>query len=103
MEWTNMFAQACPDLFSFAKNKFITMQQENMALSLLNLFHLPLLVQAFDQLQDLVQWLKEILPCSEPDYWTYIWGTFLFTPSKAYKHLIGHRQHLVYNWLWNFS
>jgi hypothetical protein len=39
---------------TIAKNKFITMQQENMAQPLLNLFHLPLSVQAFDQLHDLV-------------------------------------------------
>lgn len=35
------------------------------------------------------------------DNWTYIWGTPIFSTSKAYKAMIGHKNvHPIYTWLW---
>ena len=35
------------------------------------------------------------------DTWTYIWGSSIFTSSKAYLHLTGTRNvHPAYKWLW---
>jgi hypothetical protein len=37
----------------------------------------------------------------ETDQWSYIWGNTLFSTSKVYKALIGHRRtHPIFGWLW---
>jgi hypothetical protein len=38
---------------------------------------------------------------SDADTWLFTWGSAIFSTSKAYKALIGHREvHPIYNWLW---
>lgn len=64
-------------------------------------FHLPLSGQAFDQLLLLLEELENSANSDELDIWGYIWGSPMFTSSKAYKHLCGTRiVHPCFSWLW---
>ena len=45
--------------------------------------------------------LASIQESSNPDIWSYIWGSPYFSSTKAYKHLTGHRvTHAAFKWLW---
>lgn len=81
--------QSFPELFSFAKNKSMTIQAAKQMDNLMDHFHLPLSGQAFGQLLLLLEALENSANQTEPDIWSYIWGSALFTSSKAYKHLCG--------------
>lgn len=84
----------------FPKNKNITLQQAKSSQSLPDLFHLPLSVTAYDQLQSIADILDSVHPSIDSDRWGYIWGPS-FLPSKAYKHLMGHCDVLpAFRWLW---
>ena len=64
-------------------------------------FHLPLSVQAHNLFLQLSQILQNLNLSDDQDQWAYIWGSRIFSVSKAYKALIGHRQiHPIYNWIW---
>ena len=94
-------AQAYPELFSFAKLQHITVQKTLSTLSIEHLFHLPLSSEAYSQLLLLCDRLDGLNLNSEHDTWTYIWGSPIFSCSKAYKQLTGHA--LVpppFRWLW---
>lgn len=81
--------QAFPELYSFAKKKNISVQAAKLINDLDQLFHLPLFGIAFEQLQILLEALEIHANSQESDNWTYIWGSHLFSSSKAYKHLTG--------------
>jgi hypothetical protein len=69
-----------------------------------NLFNLPVLVQAFNQLQELQLELSVLLLNTSNDSWTYIWGTPQFSSSMEFKLMTGHAQvHVVFKWLWKTS
>lgn len=79
-----------PELFSFAKNKAISVCKFYSQNSTQDLFSLPLLAEDFQQLQAL-QSLGDHFPLrDQDDVWHLNWG--YFSASKAYKFLIGHRQ-----------
>jgi hypothetical protein len=66
-----------------------------------DLFHLPISLVAYQQLLQLVHSLDSIPESQELDFWSYIWGTPLYSSAKAYKHLTGHRgTHPAFKWLW---
>lgn len=93
--------QAFPELFSFAKQKNISVQSAKLINDLDQLFRLPLSRIAFEQLQILLEALELYANSQEPDNWTYIWGSHLFSASKAYRHLTGTT--LVpasFSWIW---
>jgi hypothetical protein len=93
-----------PELFSFAKNKKITFHKAVLTSPLHNLFHLPLWEQAYAQLQYLTQELDALFLTEDPDIWTYILGSLLYKPAKAYCHLLGHSDaHPVFKWIWKTS
>ena len=54
------------------------------------LFHLPLSVTAFAQLQILSLDLQNLHLTLDNDKWTYIWGSTNLSVAKAYKTLCGH-------------
>lgn len=56
-----------------------------------DLFHLPISLVAYQQLLQLVHSLDSIPESQELDFWSYIWGTPLYSSAKAYKHLTGHQ------------
>jgi hypothetical protein len=93
-----------PHLFSFAKSKNVSVLKARSVPDVNQLFQLPLSQEAFDQLLALAQLLDELPDSDQSDAWTYSWGSPLFAPTKAYKHLIGTRQvHISFTWLWKCS
>jgi len=89
-----------PKLYSFARDKCITISKLFSHSHIENLFILPFSAAAFNQLQ-IVQSFIDHFPLTEQhDCWKSDWGDF--SVSKAYKYLMGHRQvHQVYTWLWD--
>jgi hypothetical protein len=56
------------------------------------LFDLPISQEAFEQLLLLAQDLETLQGDNQDYIWSYLWGSPQFFPTKAYQHLIGHRQ-----------
>jgi hypothetical protein len=101
---TPILDQAFPELMSFAKNKNITIFKAKEALSLNELFNLPLSEEAFNQLLELAQILEDLPSLDQDDIWTYDWATPFYIPMKAYVCLIGSRTvHPAFHWLWKSS
>ena len=93
-----------PELFSFAKNKLLSVQKALEVEPFHRMFHLPLSEEAFQQMELLHQLLQEQYFSDSTDLWHYIWGSPLFSSKKAYLHLTGHAQeHAVFSWLWKSS
>jgi hypothetical protein len=93
-----------PELHSFAKKKDICLAKAIATLTTFQMFHLPLSVQAFDQLLLFEQNLASLNQSQGPDNWTYIWGNSRFLSSKAYRHLIGRSfTHPIFKKLWKSS
>jgi len=76
-----------PELYSFAKNKSISLSKALGTVTFHDLFILPVSIEAYNQLQDFQLELSEILLNDENDRWTYIWGNNQFSFAKAYKSL----------------
>lgn len=95
---------AYPELYSFAKNKNLSLQKAIALQSQLHrIFHIPLSNEAFTQYVELQGIILNLQPSGAKDKWVYIWGTSEFSCSKAYKQLKGHREiHPVFGWLWKF-
>jgi hypothetical protein len=90
-----------PQLFSYAKNKNISLQQACQAQPFQDLFHLPMSVKGYQQFQALKLEIQALQLVQEPDSWIYIWNTNIFSSKKAYAHLSGRQQtHRAYTWLW---
>ena len=90
-----------PELFSFAKNKTITVAEAKDTESLQNFFHLPLFEVAYPQFLQLQLLLQSVQQTEVRDRWGFIWGSNLFSSSRTYKHLSGHLQvHAAFKWLW---
>ena len=90
-----------PELCSFAKDINTSVHSVFNSEDITDLFHLPLSSHAFSQYQQLVSILQDVTVQMGNDTWTYIWGSSIFTSSKAYLHLTGTRNvHLAYKWLW---
>lgn len=65
------------------------------------MFHLPLSNEAYSQFQQLQIQIQNLQIDSDPDHWHYIWGSNVFSSSKAYKSLSGSTQaHPIFKWLW---
>jgi hypothetical protein len=61
-----------PELHSFAKNKSISLQKALSSATLVDLFNLPLSVQAHLQFQNLQEELTSLTNLDLNDRWTYI-------------------------------
>ena len=77
--WTDMWQDIIleinfPELYSFAKNKRITLSEARNSDSLQSLFHLPLFEEAFPQFPQLQSMLDSIQTSDSKDYWGFIWG-----------------------------
>lgn len=101
-KWANRsLKESIPELFSYAKDKLITVKGAMSQGDFTNLFQLPLSQIAFEQMQN-VQQLVETFPQSEEnDKWSYSWGSGIFHSSMVYRVLVGHSViHPTYKWLW---
>jgi hypothetical protein len=93
--------QTMPELFSFARNQFLTINKAKNILDLNSILYFPISQKAYLQLLQLAQMFENVAALNEPDIWTYVWGSPWFSASKAYTHLIGHRTvHPAFHWLW---
>lgn len=105
--WTDLWgghvnSQSYPELFSFVKNKLLSLKKVSRLQPFHHLFHLPLSEEAFDPMLQLEARMTLQQTTAENDVWTYIWGSLQFSSQKAYKHLMGHTEiHPTYKWLWN--
>jgi hypothetical protein len=93
--------QDFPELFSFAKKTDVTVKAILHNNQLECNFHLPLSLEAHQQFLIFESLIADIEHSAEHDSWAYSWGNALFSATKVYKLLVGHRQvHPVFNWLW---
>jgi hypothetical protein len=60
------------ELFSFAKNKTITVAEANSTENIQNLFHLPISEGAYPQFLQLQQLLVSVQQTEEKDMWSFI-------------------------------
>lgn len=94
-------SQAFPELYSFAINKCITVNQATNALNFIQNFHLPLSIQAHQQYQMVCGLIQNLPHTGGNDQWSYLWGSNQFSASKAYKSIIGQRNvHPAFSWIW---
>lgn len=105
--WVNIWngrllSSQYPELFSFAKDKSISVCSFINAEDLTELFYLPHSSQAFSQYQHLVSLVEDTNLQEGNDTWSYIWGTNQFTFKSAYLQPTGTRSvHLAFRWLWD--
>ena len=92
------------ELFSFAKKHLLSLQCAASVTNTSNLFSLPLLTKAFAQFQQIEIILQNLQLSDGVDTWMYIWGSSIFTSTKAYCQLRGRSwSHPIYKWIWKFS
>lgn len=93
-------AQAFPELFSFAKDPWISYRNMLQLSSPSQHFHLPLSIQAHQQLITLWSSFPEEQSQLENDIWIYNWGNANFSTGKAYKVMMGHGAiHPAFRWV----
>jgi hypothetical protein len=94
-------AEGYPELFSFAKNGFVTFKAAISRNNLLQNFNLPLSDEAYHQFIVFQQSITGRLAIEGYDQWKYSWGNLIYSTSKANKHIKGgNLAHPVYLWIW---
>jgi hypothetical protein len=95
--------QKFPRLFSFAKNKNISVAQFLLNNHLEMQFHLPLSEQAFSEYQELHEIISSIQVDDEAkDSWHYPWGNNTFTSSRFYHyHFNNLHPPRPFTWIWD--
>jgi hypothetical protein len=90
-----------PELFSFACNSKLTVKEANQKDHLIEIFQLPLSVQAYEQFLELDETWGQITVTNTKDAWKLIWGADNFSTKKTYRHLMGQAQvHQIFRSLW---
>jgi hypothetical protein len=100
---TQILAERYPRLHSYAMDNKVTAAAVFDCEQMTDLFHLPLSMQAFEELKVLVDDMRRNpLPVSN-DTWMYSWGAS-YTASKYYKHLHAHIFVMpMFKWIWKSS
>ncbi|XP_037427324.1 uncharacterized protein LOC119292673 [Triticum dicoccoides] len=107
--WKDLWLDATLDekyqhAFSFAKNEDISVKDFLGSTSLHETFHLPLSVQAMQEIRDLQQEVRHVGNATDPtphDNWTCCWGSVDFKAIKYYKFYFREvHAHQSYKWLW---
>ena len=92
------------ELFSFAKKPLLSLQCAASVTNTSSLFSLPLSTEAFAQFQQFEIILQNLELSDGVDTWMYIWGSSIFTSTKAYCQLRGRSwSHPIYKWIWKSS
>jgi hypothetical protein len=78
-----------PELFSFTRNKNISMARAWETNDMITFLHLLVSQIAFNQLQALIQRAEGIILNGEKVTWQYTWGK-IFSSSRAYKLIASH-------------
>jgi hypothetical protein len=82
-------AQHFPKLMSFAKYPHVTFHYAISRLDFIDIFFLPLCIQANEHLAVLESHISNRPHLGDSNRWSYIWGNSIFSTAKAYKVLIG--------------
>jgi hypothetical protein len=91
-----------PCLFTFVRNRRISVKEVMEVDDLDTLFNLPLSEQAYTQLQDL-QIDLNTMPhnVDQTDTWVFIWGSHEYSSQKFYTLAFRNMQvPLIFSWLW---
>lgn len=97
---STIWSQQFPELYSFCRDRSISLKAAIAQPLPKDLFHVPLTTEAYTQFQQLVQSFQNLQLQHTPDRWSYTWGS-TYSSSRAYRYLIGHRQvHHCYSWFW---
>lgn len=92
-----------PQLHSFAKQPKLILGKF-MTEPLISHFHLPLSVEAYQQLQEMEGLLNDLQLNDSSDIWQHMGQSCKFSCSTVYKHLSGHQPtHPAFRWLWKSS
>jgi hypothetical protein len=90
-----------PYLHSFARNDTITLSSVLQLEKFEDHFNLPLSKIAYEQFCYLSILIQSLPMSDQNDKWSYIWGTGLYSVSKAYNHLMGQEYiHPAFKWIW---
>jgi hypothetical protein len=94
-------ASLAPELFSFAKNKSVSVERAMLGNISPDLFHLPVSQIALEQMHLLQSRLHHINLSDGKDRWIYTWGSNQFSSSRMYKELVEHPvPHPAFKWFW---
>jgi hypothetical protein len=102
--WNDLLLQyKFPRLYSYAKNKNISVAQFLINNRIEDQFHLPLSIQAFQEYQQLQQTIQDLqVSDSGRDSWEYKWGNTRYTAARFYhltfKHFHPPRPFI---WIWD--
>jgi hypothetical protein len=102
--WNDLLLQdKFPRLFSFTKDKLISVAKFLSTEQLGDLFHLPLSNDAWQEYQALQVILQEIqVTKGDKDCWKYIWGNSDYSASKFYKlHFSNIQPPGPFIWIWD--
>ena len=106
--WPDLRHSACliqsiPHLYSFAKDRHLSVQRVLQFDYLEDLFHLPLTAEAFmefELMEEICARLRRSALRDHLDSWSYMWGNNTLFVAKAYKILIGVKIVLAqFNWI----
>jgi hypothetical protein len=87
--------------FSFARKPNASFLEITSAEHFARNFNLSLSIQEHQQFSDIQNIMDNLQVVDGSDLWLYTWGSALFSTSKTYKSLIGHKDiHPIYKWLW---
>jgi hypothetical protein len=93
--------QQYPELFSFACNSKLSINEAKQNGHLFEIFQLPLSEQAYEQYLELNEAWGQITVTDAKDTWKLIRGSENFSTKKTYKHLMGQTQvHQIFRLLW---
>jgi hypothetical protein len=81
-----LLKDSLPRLYSFARNRNISVAKFPQSGDILEKFHIPLSAEAFQELQDLQAIIQGIqIQNNEADCWQYIWGSNRYSPKQFYN------------------
>jgi hypothetical protein len=88
--WTDLWngqvlQHTYPELFSYSKDAFISVNKMKLATSPITLFHLPFSIEAYEQCQQLRVTMQSVHILEQLDQWSYIWGNNQFTSREHTK------------------
>jgi len=88
--WTdNILSTDFPRIASFSKSEHVSVQQVMQTQDMEDMFHLPLSVQALEELNDLQTVIQEVTyDANQDDKWQPLWG-INFSARKYYEHIYG--------------
>jgi retron-type reverse transcriptase len=100
---SSLLADDFPRLFSFARNKHLSVKAVLDAPDLDTLFRLPLSHEAFEELQLLqVQIQNFVIDSNTRDQWRFIWGNMQYSSARFYKFVFSsHQAPPTFSLLWN--